>query len=280
MFLTLLFIILLTLVTGVGGLALGGGLASLFKRESPRGASLLLSFTAGLMLCIVSFDMLPEAIEATGSYYLPPLVLVGGFVVTYLLNCWIDRSAHHDPEDDHDCHEDHDSHHDEAGHHHHPCACGHHDLHTAGIVLAAAVALHNLPIGLAIGTSVAAEGIGYASVLAAITIGLHNIPEGMSIAIPLLHDGSKARSAIAVAALSGLPTVAGAIIGFFIGSRAPGALAVAMSLAGGAMLYVVFFELLPEAYRQWRSKWAILATIVGFAMGMLLLFSHGHTHIG
>ena len=65
MFLTLLFIILLTLVTGVGGLALGGGLASLFKRESPRGASLLLSFTAGLMLCIVSFDMLPEAIEAT-----------------------------------------------------------------------------------------------------------------------------------------------------------------------------------------------------------------------
>ncbi len=273
MLLTLLFIILLTLATGVGGLALGGGLASLFKRESPRGASLLLSFTAGLMLCIVSFDMVPEAIEATGNYYLTPLVLIGGFLVTYLLNCWIDRSAHHDPEDGHEEH-------DGAGHHHHPCACGHHDLHTAGIVLAAAVALHNLPIGLAIGTSVAAEGIGYASVLAAVTIGLHNIPEGMSIAIPLLHDGSKARSAIAVSALSGLPTVAGAVIGFFVGSRAPGALAVAMSLAGGAMLYVVFFELLPEAYRQWRSKWAILATIVGFAAGMLLLFSHGHTHIG
>lgn len=280
MLLILLFIILLTLVTGVGGLALGGGLATLFKRESPRGASLLLSFTAGLMLCIVSFDMVPEAIEATGNYYVAPLVLVGGFLVTFLLNCWIDRSAHHAPEGE--AHEDehgHDHSHDDA-HHHHPCACGHHDLHTAGIVLAAAVALHNLPIGLAIGTSVAAEGISYASVLAAVTIGLHNIPEGMSIAIPLLHDGSKARSAIAVSALSGLPTVAGALIGYFIGSHTPMALAVAMSLAGGAMLYVVFFELLPEAYRQWRSKWSILATIVGFAVGMLLLFSHGHMHIG
>lgn len=258
----LIFVILLTLAVGVGGLALGGGLATLFKRESPKATSLLLSFTAGLMLCIVSFDMIPEAIEATGNYYLSPILLIVGFVVTFLLNCWIDKSAHHEDDD-----------------HSHHCACGHHDLHTAGIVLAAAVALHNMPIGMAIGTSVAAEGIGYASVLAALTIGLHNIPEGMSIAIPLLHDGSKARAAIAVSALSGLPTVLGAIIGLYIGSHTPLALSVAMSLAGGAMLYVVFFELLPESYRNWKSKWAILATILGFALGMLLLFSHGHAHI-
>ena len=57
----LFFIILLTVITGVGGLVLGGGLATLFKRESPKATSLLLSFTAGLMLCIVSFDMVPEA---------------------------------------------------------------------------------------------------------------------------------------------------------------------------------------------------------------------------
>lgn len=262
MALTLLFITLLTLITGVGGLALGGGLATLLKRESPVATSLLLSFTAGLMLCIVSFDMVPESVEATGNYYLATIFLVVGFAVTFLLNCWIDKTAHHEDKDDH-----------------HHCACGHHDLHTAGIVLAAAVALHNLPIGLAIGTSVAAEGIGYASVLAAVTIGLHNIPEGMSIAIPLLHDGSKARSAIAVAGLSGVPTILGALIGFFVGNHTPLALAVAMSLAGGAMLYVVFFELLPEAYRQWKSKWSILATVVGFALGIVLLFSNGHMHI-
>ena len=258
----LFFIILLTVITGVGGLALGGGLATLFKRESPKATSLLLSFTAGLMLCIVSFDMVPEAMEATNNYYLAPIFLVVGFGVTFLLNCWIDRSVHHE---------------DEAAPHH--CACGHHNLHTAGIVLAAAVALHNMPVGMAIGTTVAAEGVCYASVLTAVTIGLHNIPEGMSIAVPLLHDGSKARSAIALAALSGVPTVIGALIGYFIGSHTPLALAIAMSVAGGAMLYVVFFELLPEAYRQWRSKWAILATVVGFALGVLLIFSHAHGHV-
>ncbi len=259
---SLLFIVLLTLVTGVGGLALGGGLAALIKRESPKVTSLLLSFTAGLMLCVVAFDMVPEAVAATGNYYLAPIFLIVGFLVTFLLNCWIDKSVHHEDDD-----------------HSHHCACGHHDLHTAGIVLAAAVALHNLPIGLVIGTSVAAAGISYTGIVAALTIALHNIPEGMSIAIPLLHDGGKARSAILIAGCSGIPTVIGALIGYFVGSHTPLALAIAMSFAGGAMLYVVFFELLPEAYRNWRSKWSVLATVVGFALGILLLFSSGHMHI-
>ena len=255
----ILFVVCLTAATGVGGLALGGVLAALFKRESPRGTSLLLSFTAGLMLAIVALDMVPEAMEAAPWRPMAPLTLVGGFVVTYLLNCWIDKSAHHEDAGDP-----------------HQCACGHHDLHTAGLVLAAAVALHNVPVGMAVGATVAVEGICLASVLAAVTIGLHNLPEGMSIAIPLLHDGSRTWSAIGVAALSGLPTVAGALAGYFVGSEAPAALAAALSLAGGAMLYVVFFELLPEASLQWRSRWSILATVVGFALGVLLIFGHGH----
>ena len=254
-----LFVAALTAATGVGGLALGGALAVLFKRESPQGNSLLLSFTAGLMLSIVALDMVPEAVEAAPWLPMTPLVLVGGFVVTYLLNCWIDKSAHHE---------------DEANPHH--CACGHHDLHTAGIVLAAAVALHNVPVGMAVGTTVAVQGICLASVLAAVTIGLHNLPEGMSIATPLLHDGSKALAAIAVAALSGLPTVAGALLGYLVGDQAPAALAAALALAGGAMLYVVFFELLPEAALQWKSRWSILATVLGFSLGVLLIFSQGH----
>ena len=254
-----LFVVLLTATTGVGGLAIGGALAALIKRESPKGTSMLLSFTAGLMLAIVALDMVPEAIETSPWLPMTPLVLVLGFAVTWLLNCWIDKSAHHEDRN--------------APHH---CACGHHDLHTAGIVLAAAVALHNVPVGMAVGATVAVQGICLASVLAAVTIGLHNLPEGMSIAVPLLHDGSRTMSAIAVAALSGVPTVLGALAGYLVGEQAPGALAAALGLAGGAMLYVVFFELLPEAALQWRSRWPILATVLGFALGVLLIFGHSH----
>ena len=258
----LLPLILLTAVTGVGGLALGGLLATLVRRESPRTASLLLSFTAGLMTCIVSLDLVPESFEAAPNPYLPPLCLVGGFLVTYLLNCWIDKSVHHSDD-----------------HHPHACACGHHDLHTAGLILAAAVALHNMPVGMAIGTTVAVHGICSTSILAAVTIGMHNIPEGMSIAIPLIHDGSKAWKAVGLAGLTGIPTILGALLGFSVGTVAHTALAVALGIAAGAMLYVIFFELLPEAYRQWQSKWAILATVLGFALGALLLFATGHNHM-
>ena len=94
------FIILLTLVTGVGGLALGGCLATLFKRESPQATSLLLSFTAGLMLCIVSFDMVPEAMEATSNYYLAPIFLVVGFGLFAVLQFQVIRYARTDTQRD------------------------------------------------------------------------------------------------------------------------------------------------------------------------------------
>ena len=255
---TILYIILLTAAIGVGGLALGGLLAVILRRENPKAISALLGFTAGIMLSVVCFHMVPEAFENGSSYWMPSLFLIVGFGITYLLNCWIDKSVHH---------EDHD--------HPHRCACGHHDLHTAGLVLAGAVALHNMPVGMAIGATVAASGISEASFLAAATIGLHNIPEGMSITVPFLSDGSRAGRAVGVAALSGLPTVLGALLGFYVGSAAPLLLTIALSFAAGAMLYVIFFELLPEALDLWKSPALILLIIVGMALGLALLqFSH------
>lgn len=223
--------------------------------------SLLLSFTAGLMLSIVALDMVPEAMEAAPWLPMTPLVLVAGFVVTYLLNCWIDKSAHHE----------------DAGNPHH-CACGHHDLHTAGLVLAAAVALHNMPVGMAIGAAFAgpAQAAGHAGILAAIIIGLHNIPEGMSIAAPLLTGGSRPAGAVGVAALSGLPTILGALLGYTAGVMNPVMLSVSLGFAAGAMLYVVFGELLPEAEQLWQNRLSGVSTLLGMLLGMALIFLGAH----
>lgn len=285
-----LTIFLITALTGVGGLALGGGFAAAIHSPSDRSVSLLLRFTAGVMVSVVCFDLIADATEDSAIWPVIVWILIGYFG-TYLLNCWIDKQAHHshshgshDHHDHHDHHghDGHDHHHDHAGEHTDPrqemCACGHHTLHTAGLVLAAAVALHNMPVGMAIGATFAgaAQAAGHGGILAALIIGLHNLPEGMSIAAPLLSSGSRPAAAIGVAALSGLPTILGAMLGYSLGTMNPTLLCASLSFAAGAMLYVIFGELLPESEHLWQHKLSGLATMLGLLLGLALIFSHHH----
>lgn len=277
-------IFLITALTGVGGLALGGGLAAAVHDPSQRSVSLLLRFTAGVMLSVVCFDLIADATEDAGI--LPVLCwIMIGYLLTYLLNCWIDKQAHHSHSHGGRQHAEHSVHeHSHGPHEPHGrdngemCACGHHTLHTAGIVLAVAVALHNMPVGMAIGATFAgpAQAAGHGGILAALIIGLHNIPEGMSIAAPLLSGGSRPAAAIGVAALSGLPTILGALLGYSIGAMDPLLLTISLSFAAGAMLYVIFGELLPESEHLWQHRLSGLATMLGMLLGLALIFGHGH----
>lgn len=277
-----LTIFLITALTGVGGLALGGGFAAAIHSPSERSVSLLLRFTAGVMFSVVCFDLIADATEDASIFPVIAWILIGYFC-TYLLNCWIDKQAHHshshgshDHHDhDHDHHEDHADHHDP---HQEMCACGHHTLHTAGLVLAAAVALHNMPVGMAIGATFAgaAQAASSGGILAALIIGLHNLPEGMSIAAPLLSSGSRPAAAIGVAAVSGIPTIVGAMLGYSLGTMNPTLLCISLSFAAGAMLYVIFGELLPESEHLWQHKLSGLATMLGLLLGLALIFGHHH----
>ena len=271
-------IFFITALTGAGGLALGGTLAAAVHSPSERTVSLLLRFTAGVMLSVVCFDLVADAAEDTSI--LPILCwIIIGFLCTYLLNCWIDKQAHHSHSHGGHAHEEHSHSHDpHGGDNGEMCACGHHTLHTAGMVLAAAVALHNMPVGMAIGATFAdaAQAAGHGGILAALIIGLHNIPEGMSIAAPLLTGGSSPARAIGIAALSGVPTILGALLGYSMGTMNPLLLGISLSFAAGAMLYVIFGELLPESENLWQNRLSGLATMLGMLLGMALIFTHMH----
>ncbi len=271
-------IFFITALTGAGGLALGGTLAAAVHSPSERTVSLLLRFTAGVMLSVVCFDLVADAAEDTSI--LPILCwIIIGFLCTYLLNCWIDKQAHHSHSHGGHAHEEHSHSHDpHGGDNGEMCACGHHTLHTAGLVLAAAVALHNMPVGMAIGATFAgaAQAAGHGGILAALIIGLHNIPEGMSIAAPLLTGGSSPARAIGIAALSGVPTILGALLGYSMGTMNPLLLGISLSFAAGAMLYVIFGELLPESENLWQNRLSGLATMLGMLLGMALIFTHMH----
>jgi len=97
---------------------------------------------------------------------------------------------------------------------------------------------------------------------------LHNIPEGMAIAAPLLAGGINRWTVIFLTALSGTPTLLGGLIGVLIGNISDFAIALSLSAAGGAMLYIVFGEILPQSAVMTKNRvpalFALLGIIIGF----------------
>lgn len=261
--------------TGVGGL-----IGAMLQKNSNRTVSLLLSFAGGVMLSVVCCDLVIEAIETQVGVLTVILAVAIGVTVTYLLNYLIDRktnpevphidSNHPKTADDLDelIHSDHLE-------QHYAKNDGKLSLFIAGIVMACAIALHNIPEGMTIGASYASNNgvMGSAALILAVLIGLHNIPEGMAVSVPLITGGMKKWKAVLITAASGIPTIIGALLGYVLGEI--GALGLAMSLgfASGAMLYVVFGEILPQAILMYHSKLPAFSTIVGMLVGLFIIFS-------
>lgn len=273
--------VLVTFVSGVGGTGLGGVVSAMIRKNSDKTVSLLLSFAAGIMLAVVCFDMVLSALRPDESTKVSlPIVLIGicvGYAIVALLNYVIDQQTN--PEIKH-IGKDHPKTADDLDELIHSNHLQKHmaessNLFTAGLIMAVAIALHNIPEGMVIGAMYV--GVDYTKIVSssgfvmAVVIGLHNIPEGMAIAVPLIAGGMKRKKAILLTALSGFPTVLGGILGFWVGSLGPVMNALALSFASGAMLYVVFGELLPESYLMWKSKAPAIGVMIGLCLGMMLI---------
>lgn len=285
------WIVVITAIAGVGGTGLGGIIAAFFRRDSSRAVSLLLAFAGGIMCGVVSFDMIPGAMHPEGasepvSVFFVMFGVMLGYAVIWLLNYWIDSKTNHEIEhidenhpktaDDLDelIHADHYAKHEVSSEDGGPASP--YQLFIAGVVMACAIALHNMPEGMVIGASYASSPeagmLGGTGMVMAVIIGLHNIPEGMAVAVPLISGGQKRWKAMLVTAASGSPTIIGALLGYCLGTLSPMWLALSLSFAAGAMYYVVFGELMPEAILMWRSKLPALATVVGILVGLMIIY--------
>ncbi len=274
----------ITAAAGVGGTGLGGIIACLFKKDSDKTVSLLLSFAAGVMTAVVCFDLLTEALSAETGRNNVWLVMVGvvvGFLVISVLNALIDRSTNHEIAHIDENHPKTADSLEELTHANHlyehiKGSQPRSGLFLAGLVMAAAIALHNVPEGMVIGASFATTAseilTNRGGIVMAIVIGLHNIPEGMAVAVPLISGGMSKIRSVGITALSGAPTILGAIRGFLIGVISPTALVISLSFASGAMLYVVFGELLPESILMWRSKLPATMVVLGMLVGLLIIY--------
>ena len=272
-------LLLATTLAGVVGTGLGGLIGALLQKDSSRMVSLLLSFAGGVMLSVVCFDLVTEAIHTDVGIYVVIGSVAFGVLITYFLNWLIDRFANPEVEHIDENHPKTADHLNELIHsdhleHHANQKDGSFGLFVAGIVMACAIALHNVPEGMTIGASYASNDavMGNAALLLAILIGLHNIPEGMAVSVPLISGGMGKVKAVLITASSGIPTILGALLGFVLGEIGALGLALSLGFASGAMLYVVFGEILPQAILMYHSKLPAFTAIGGILVGLLVIF--------
>ena len=105
-----------------------------------------------------------------------------------------------------------------------------------------------------------------------LAVTLHNIPEGMAVSVPLINGGMSRVRAVAATAACGLPTVLGAWLGYWLGDIGPLGLSLSLGFASGAMLYVVFGEIIPQSVLMDRSKLPTFFVIVGILLGLLIIY--------
>lgn len=271
--------IVTTALAGVAGTGIGGLIGALLQKDSNRTVSLLLSFAGGVMLSVVCFDLVLEAIETDVGLFTAIGAVAIGVAITFLLNYLIDRKTN--PEVPH-IDENHPKTADNLDELIHSDHWQQHNAHrenkvglfVAGVVMACAIALHNVPEGMTIGASYASNDgvLGSAALVLAVLIGLHNIPEGMAVSVPLISGGMKRWKAVLITASSGIPTILGALLGYVLGEIGALGLCLSLGFASGAMLYVVFGEILPQAILMYHSKLPAFSTIIGMLVGILIIY--------
>ncbi|MGO1470897.1 MAG: ZIP family metal transporter [Tissierella sp.] len=234
---SILTITLYGFIVGMIGTGLGGVL-SIFIGESKRFFSFLLGVTGGFMMFIITFHLLPESFVLGGQWITFISVMIGASFVIFIQYGlkFLNRSP----------------------------------LVISGLVLGLSIAVHNFPEGLALGSSFfSMREFGLTLSLAML---LHNIPEGLAIAIPLKSKGVNIFKIILFTMLTGFPTGIGTFLGASLGMLSNTLIAFCLSFAGGAMLYIIADEILPEGKKLYLGNLSSIGVVIGFLIGIFLYF--------
>ena len=239
-------IVLLTAL-GVGGATVLGSLIGfIFKKLSHKFSDIVLSFAAGVMLSAAVLGLIVPSVEMGGNFGL--IITMGGIFAGALCLNLVDKLVPHL----------------------HRLMGTDNELHQNAnlsrvLLFVTAIAIHNLPEGIAAGVGFGSSEVSRALVIAG-GIALQNIPEGMVIIGPMLAAGVTPKRTFVCAMVTGLVEVVGTLIGYFAVSLSQMILPFALAFAGGTMLYVVSDEMIPETHSHGNQRGATYALLVGFCV--------------
>lgn len=240
----LLFVTIVGFAAGIFGTGAGGILSCFVSKNEKRLMGFLLEFSAGLMISVVCFDLLPEAFKLAPMEWSIIGVIIGVVVIIYLDN-YI-KEFHFKRQSNN---------------------INNHLLKT-GILMSFGVALHNFPEGVAIGSGFdASMHLGFSL---AVVIAIHNIPEGLAMALPMRAGGMKSLKALYYTFIAGIPMGIGALVGALLGEVSQQVIAICLGFAGGAMLYIVCGDLIPESKSIYRGRMSTIGNILGIILGIII----------
>ena len=233
---------------GVGGATIFGSLIGfIFKNISHKFSDIVLSFAAGVMLAAAVLGLIIPSVEYGGKYGII-VTVIGIFTGAVCLNL-LDKLVPH-------MHKlvgvDGEEHQNNA------------NLNKV-LLFVTAIAIHNLPEGIAAGVGFG-SGNNAEALLIAGGIALQNIPEGMVIIGPMLAAGVSPKRTFISAMITGLVEVLGTLLGYFAVSLSTVILPFALAFAGGTMLYVTSDEIIPETHAHGNERGATYALLVGFCL--------------
>jgi len=233
---------------GVGGATVFGSVIGfLFKKISHRFSDIVLAFAAGVMLAAAVLGLILPSLEYGGDWGL--LITVAGIFVGALCLSIIDKLVPHLHKIVGADLEDHQG-----------------NANISKVLLfVMAIAIHNLPEGIAAGVSFGSGNTSEALLIAG-GIALQNIPEGMVIIAPMLSAGVSPKRTFLCAMATGLVEVIGTLLGYFAVSIASAILPFALAFAGGTMLYVISDEMIPETHAHGSQKGATYSLLAGFCL--------------
>ena len=234
---------LLGLFFGTFGTTLGGILGVVIKKQSNKFLSFILALASGLMMAVICFDLIPEALEISNILE----VIIGvilGIIAMIFCDLLVDKKFSGKVQ----------VHNKQS------------KLLKTGMIVSIGLAIHNFPEGLAIGSGF--ESSLKLGLSLAIAICLHDVPEGISMSIPMKNGGMNPLKVIFYVILSGVTTGIGAFFGAIVGSISEQVISICLSFAAGAMLYIVSGELIPESNSLYHGRMTAVGNMLGFIIGV------------
>lgn len=277
----MIYMFILSAFGTIGATFLGAIFSKFVSNKRKEAFNFFQNFSVGGIIALLFFELIIEAVEhfqsgisdnLLGALY--TLLIIGGVgLIFFLMHEGLHKLSHHhehDKNDDEDC----------VDHAHSTEVFNNNSILLASFIFLLAISIHNIPEGLSLGINFNSPGstIPYQGIIMSVILLIHNFLIGFTMCNSFLHSNKSFKFSLLLTTLSALPAYIFAICGYFISTISINEvfLGTIFAISSGSLLYVLFIELLPQVFKEYKSKFTFLYILLGIVICGILVFSFSH----